>query len=127
MLRRCLIGGAVVVWTLALGGCATERGTPMCGTPARLYGKYNSVVPTIFVGIEPGADLVAACRSLAEKYGPGHVAPSPSGHACAAALKPNLVPALRCEPNVEYVDFDAELTISSDEAPNKALERSRDG
>lgn len=79
-----------------------------CANPAPLYGEFDSRAPGVFVIFREGVDVLATTQALATKYGfvPTSVyefAP----HGFFAPLTPETVSAIRCEPPVLFVEYDA--------------------
>jgi hypothetical protein len=79
--------------------------SPPCDSPAPLLGTWNPGAPRYFVIFHDTVDVRAEVDRLAARYGfqPRHVYEHVLG-GFSAALTPEAVAGLRCEPNVSYVE-----------------------
>jgi hypothetical protein len=80
---------------------------PACTDPAPLVGEYDPRAPGYLVMFHSGIDAAAETERLAIKYGfePRYVFPVTSGF--SADLDSATLAALRCEPTVSYVAYNA--------------------
>ena len=108
-----LIRKTVVILSLMgafAGGCANEPETPACSNPARLEGHPNPKVPGVFIGFKPTAERNAAA-GLAQKYQFSIANQYPWNSIVTTDLDLMLIPSVRCERDVDYVEFNQEISI----------------
>ena len=108
------------------GACASENRTP-CRNPAKLEGHSDARAAGIFIAFKPGIDDFAAAATLAKKY---HftVARQYSLPVLIHDLDLKLIPSVRCEQEIDYLELNVVTTIGLrpvDITPNNRLERSR--
>ena len=108
-----------------VGACAdvrtVESQTPACSNPAKLEGHRNPKAPGVFIAFKPGVEPIAATARMAKKYHFSTASQYSWGTIFTNDLDLNSIPSIRCEPDVEYVEFNAVTTIagvSAAAAPN---------
>jgi hypothetical protein len=94
------------------GGCAIAPATPACSEPARLEGHFNSKAPGVFIAFKPGAEPVAAAAGMAQKYHFNIATQYSWGTIFTNNLDLNVIPSVRCERDVDYVEFNAVTVIA---------------
>jgi hypothetical protein len=97
-------------------GCAIERATPACSNPARLEGHRDLKAPGVFIALKPGVEPIAAAAGMAQKYHFNTANQYSWGAVFTTDLDLNLIPSIRCEPDVEYLEFNAVITITGTSA-----------
>jgi hypothetical protein len=97
-------------------GCAVEAATPACSNPAKLEGHRDAKAPGVFIGFKPGVEAVAAAARLVQKYHFNAAKQYSWGAVFTSDLDPNWIPSIRCEPDVEYLEFNAVISISGTSA-----------
>jgi hypothetical protein len=107
-----------------VGACAdvhtVKSDTPACSNPARLEGLRNPQAPGVFIAFKPGVEPIAAARRMIQKYHFNNASQYSWGTVFTRDLDLKWIPSIRCEPDVDYVEFNAVTTISrtSDGASN---------
>jgi len=98
-----------------LGACAgvrtVESETPACSNPARLEGHTNNEAPGVFIAFKPGVEPIAAAAMMSEKYHFDTAIQYSWGVVFTSNLELNLIPSIRCEPDVEYLEFNQMIII----------------
>jgi len=116
--RRAATSAAAVL--LALLGSATA-GSPACDEPARLEGEFNARTPGVSVEFKRSVkDPIAAAAALAAKYHFRITTQYSWGGIFIWSLGPEIIEQLRCEPQVEMVEYNAPSTESK---PNPSEDR----
>lgn len=99
-----------------LGACAgigtVESETPACANPARLEGHRDVRAPGAFISFKPGVEPKAAAARMALKYHFSKAIQYSWGAIFSSDLDLKLIPLIRCEPEVEYVEFNQVTTIA---------------
>jgi hypothetical protein len=95
------------------GGCAIEAATPACSNPARLEGHRDPRAPGLFIAFKPGVEPTAAARRMIQKYHFNTASQYSWGSVFTSDLDLKWIPSIRCEPDVDYVEFNAVVSISS--------------
>jgi hypothetical protein len=106
---------------------AGESGTPACSDPARLEGHPDPRAPGVFIAFRRGVDPLAAAAILAKRHHFKIANAYSWGTIFSSDLEPVLIPQIRCERDVDYVEFNAVATVSAlsvAPAPKNRLERS---
>jgi hypothetical protein len=98
------------VTAILAGACASENRTPACHNPAKLQGHSDPRVAGVFIAFKAGIDDFAAAATLAKKY---HftIASQYSLPVLIRDLDPNLIPSIRCEQEIDYLEFNGVTTI----------------
>jgi hypothetical protein len=99
-----------------LDGCASEPATPACSDPARLEGHLDPKAPGVFIAFKPGVVPVAAAAAMAQKYHFNIANQYSWGTIFTSNLDLDLIPSVRCERDVDYVEFNAVTTIAGTSA-----------
>ena len=98
-----------------LGACVGVRTvkseTPACPDPARLESHPDVRAPGAFISFKPGVEPKAAAAKLALKYHFINMIQYSWGAIFNSDLDLELIPLIRCEPDVEYVEFNQVVTI----------------
>jgi hypothetical protein len=94
------------------GGCAVEAATPACSNPARLEGHRDPRAPGVFIAFKSGVDPIAAAARMVRKYHFNTATQYSWGSVFSSDLDPKFIPSIRCEPDVEYLEFNAVIGIS---------------
>jgi hypothetical protein len=101
---------AVSLIAIFASACASENRTPACRSPASLEGHSDPRAPGIFIAFKPGIDDFAAAAILAKKY--HFTIPRPDSlPVIVHDLDLNLIPLIRCESEIAYLEFNAVTTI----------------
>jgi hypothetical protein len=98
------------------GGCAIEAATPACSNPAKLEGHRDPRAPGVFIAFKPGVEPIAAARRMIQKYHFNTASQYSWGTVFTSDLDLKLIPSVRCEPDVDYVEFNAVTTIAGTSA-----------
>ena len=99
--------------TVALADArAGESGVPTCSDPAELKGHFDSRAPGLFIKFKHGIDPNAAAVRLAEKYHFKIASRYSWGAIYSLDIDLGLLPQVQCEPEVEYLEFNAVATAS---------------
>ena len=79
--------------------------SPPCDSPAPLLGTWNPAAPRYIAVFHDGVDVRPEVERLAVRYGfqPRHVYEHVLG-GFSAALAPDVLANLRCEPSISYVE-----------------------
>jgi hypothetical protein len=107
-----VLGTIALVMGALSGGCAIEAATPACSNPARLEGHRNLKAPGIFIAFKPGVEPIAAARRMIQKYHFNTASQYSWGSVFTTDLDLKWIPSIRCEADVDYVEFNAAITIS---------------
>lgn len=88
---------------------------PPCVAPAPLGGEFDPRAPHFIVVYKDGIESSDETPRLAERYGftPRFVY-TYALEGFSAALEPEVLAAIRCEPSVQYVEYDGFVTIAGD-------------
>jgi hypothetical protein len=91
---------------------------PRCISPAPLLGQLDPTAPGYIVVFHDQVDAAAETRRLAANYGftPAYIYTA-ALNGFSANLRSPVVAALRCEPSVAFVEYDAMGGISWRPAP----------
>jgi len=99
-----------------VGACgdvrAVEPETPACSDPARLEGHQDPKAPGVFIAFKPSVEPIAAAKRMAQKYHFNTTIQYSWGTIFTRNLDLNLIPSVRCEPDVDYVEFNAMTSIA---------------
>ena len=100
-----------------LGACAGGRTVksemPACTNPARLEGHPDPRAPGAFIAFKPGVEPIAAARRVIQKYHFNTANQYSWGAIFSSDIDLKLIPLIRCEPDVEYLEFNQVVTIST--------------
>lgn len=98
----------LAVALITLGGCDDSDAEPeaMCEMPAPLNGEYDPRAPNYIVGYEDGIDAEAETERLAAKYEFEPESVSERYFVVEVSIGEEVREALRCEPSVEYVEYE---------------------
>jgi hypothetical protein len=116
--------GLIVILSLGAMGCGDDRedtscqpsaeatakqASPMqCATPAPLSGLFNSCAPGYLVQFHDGVDAEAETQRLASFHGfEPYAVFTLAVLGFASQLSPALREAIRCEPSVKIVEYEA--------------------
>jgi hypothetical protein len=88
-----------------------ESQTPTCSDPARLEGHADVRAPGAFISFKPGVEPRAAAARMALKYHFNKAIQYSWGAIFSSDLELKLIPLIRCEPDVEYLEFNQVVTI----------------
>jgi hypothetical protein len=98
-----------------LSACAgvrtAESQSPTCSDPARLEGHADVRAPGVFIAFKPGVEPVAAARRMIQKYHFNAASQYSWGTVFTSDLDLKWIPSIRCEPDVEYLEFNQVVTI----------------
>jgi hypothetical protein len=89
-----------------------ESKTPACSNPARLEGHRDPRAPGFFIAFKPGAEPISAASRMVQKYHFNTASQYSWGTIFTSNLNLNLIPLIRCEPDVDYVEFNAVTIIA---------------
>jgi len=84
----------------------------LCPAPAKLEGHFDSRARGIFVGFRSEVDSVGASLNLSKKYGFTVATRYRWGAILSYDLDLDKISAIRCEADVEYVEFNRVITIT---------------
>jgi hypothetical protein len=118
------IAGMTLVLSLGVLGCGDDRedtscqpsaaatakqASPMqCATPAPLSGLFNSCAPGYLVQFRDGVDAEVETQRLASLHGfEPYAVFTLAIRGFASQLSPELREAIRCEPSVKVVEYEA--------------------
>ena len=107
-----VLGTIALVMGALSGGCAIEAATPACSNPARLEGHGDLKAPGVFIAFKPGVEPIAAARRMIQKYHFNTASQYSWGSVFTTDLDLKLIPSIRCEPDVEYLEFNAVIVIA---------------
>jgi hypothetical protein len=103
-----------------VGACADVRAvepeTPACSNPAKLEGHQDLKAPGIFIAFKTGVEPIAAAARMAKKYHFNTAIQYSWGTIFTRNLDLKLIESIRCEPDVEYLEFNAVATIAGTDA-----------
>jgi hypothetical protein len=91
---------------------AVETETPACSDPARLEGQLDPQAPGVFIAFKPGVEPFAAAKRMAQKYHFTTAIQYSWGTIFTRNLDLTLIPSVRCEPDVDYLEFNAVARIA---------------
>ena len=97
----------------ATGVLAGELETPACSDPAKLEGHPDPKAPGVFIAFKHGVDSNAAATMLAKKYHFNIANQYSWGTIFSRDFNLNLLSSVRCERDVDFVEFNAIATTGN--------------
>ena len=103
-------GGIVALAVLAAAACrdVSAPSAAACAQPVAVLGTYDPAAPDFIIQYRDGIDPVAETNRLAARYGfTAKFVYTAAFRGFAAALTPDVVANLQCEPSVALIEHDA--------------------
>ena len=115
-LRRLVVSASLLTLSACSGSSTPTEGAPpdprnrvvapACADPAPLLGSFDPRTPGYIVVLVDGTNFEASVTALAARHGFRVERVYATIHGFFAHLEPETVAALRCEPQVSYLEHD---------------------